>query len=196
MTPSQKRQAFFARVNLKKVKHMASLSEETPCYSADIYIDGALAGSASNRGNGGCDDIHGIDEYAGTKLEAKLDELAKDLPQTAELAAHSITYDAEMVLGLLLDYHLAKKEMAQDLKARLLWADSDGVIKRSIKVPKEQMLKIMGDQDAVSAQLGATVLNFIEPEKALVLFFDHHYPLSDDKQPAPADRESSSTLGM
>ncbi len=46
------------RIELKKIQHNARMSEETHCYSADLYVDGVLWGQVSNRGTGGCDDFH------------------------------------------------------------------------------------------------------------------------------------------
>ena len=43
-------------ITLKNIKHMPSLSEETECYSADLYLDGKLVAHVSNRGHGGCDE--------------------------------------------------------------------------------------------------------------------------------------------
>lgn len=42
------------QITLKKVRVFASLSEETTCYQADVYIDGVLVGQAENTGKGGC----------------------------------------------------------------------------------------------------------------------------------------------
>lgn len=40
---------------IKKVKYYASLSQETPCYTADLYRDGKMIGTVENRGGGGAD---------------------------------------------------------------------------------------------------------------------------------------------
>ena len=45
-------------VTLKKVKLHEELSEETPCFTADLYENGKLIAHVSNRGHGGCNDIH------------------------------------------------------------------------------------------------------------------------------------------
>lgn len=45
-------------ITLKKVKSLASLSEETIAYTADLYVDGVLLGHVSNHGQGGADEFH------------------------------------------------------------------------------------------------------------------------------------------
>jgi len=47
-------------IELRKVRIIKALSEETPCYTAEIWIDGALAFHASNRGHGGADDYRQV----------------------------------------------------------------------------------------------------------------------------------------
>ncbi len=47
-------------IELRKLKIIKALSEETPCYTAEIWIDGALAFHASNRGHGGADDYRQV----------------------------------------------------------------------------------------------------------------------------------------
>ena len=44
-------------ITLKKVKLVESLSEETACFSADVYVDGKLVAPVSNRGQGGPNEV-------------------------------------------------------------------------------------------------------------------------------------------
>ena len=44
------------KIEIKNIKHSPSLSEETNAFTADIYVNGVKAGSAMNRGHGGCTD--------------------------------------------------------------------------------------------------------------------------------------------
>ena len=46
------------KIELKAVKFMESLSEETACFSANIYINGKRAGRCENRGHGGSTSYH------------------------------------------------------------------------------------------------------------------------------------------
>lgn len=64
------------KIELKNIKVMNSLSEETVCFSASIYVDGKKAGQASNRGHGGNTDYRFTDR----ELEKRFEEYAKSLP--------------------------------------------------------------------------------------------------------------------
>jgi hypothetical protein len=43
------------KLELRKVSHSKSLSEETPAYTAQVWIDGRHFCDVSNHGHGGCD---------------------------------------------------------------------------------------------------------------------------------------------
>jgi hypothetical protein len=45
------------KLTLKKLKFHEDMSEETPCFSADLYEDGKLVAHVKNNGRGGCNDI-------------------------------------------------------------------------------------------------------------------------------------------
>ena len=40
------------KITLKNVKHYESMSEETDCFEASLYVDGKKVGRVSNRGTG------------------------------------------------------------------------------------------------------------------------------------------------
>jgi hypothetical protein len=43
------------KLELKNIKYYASMSEETDCYEAILYVDGKRLGRVHNDGHGGCD---------------------------------------------------------------------------------------------------------------------------------------------
>jgi hypothetical protein len=51
------------KIELKKVSINKTLSEETTCFTATVYIEGVLAGTANNRGNGGETSIHAANKF-------------------------------------------------------------------------------------------------------------------------------------
>lgn len=66
-------------LSLKKFKFFPSLSEETNCFTADLYINGKLVGTTSNRGYGGNTDIHHANSE-GLTLISQADKYFKSLP--------------------------------------------------------------------------------------------------------------------
>jgi hypothetical protein len=96
-------------IKLKNIKHMPSLSEETECFSATIYIDGVKKGTASNRGHGGPNEIH---PYA---LADEINTYAKTLPhivssfKTEDGAPYTYEQSADSVLSEILQTELENK---------------------------------------------------------------------------------------
>ncbi len=54
---------------IKKLSVQERLSEETLCFSADIWVDGKKIGEVTNRGHGGCNDYYWHDAVKGKALE-------------------------------------------------------------------------------------------------------------------------------
>lgn len=65
-------------VQLKKVKFHEELSEETNCFTANIYYKGRLCGYAKNNGQGGCTDIKPYPEKR--ELFEQCEKYCKTLP--------------------------------------------------------------------------------------------------------------------
>lgn len=110
------------KVELKKVKHFPSMSEETECFQASIYIDGKEVGFAEDRGCGGCIDYRFNDKAVGERFEA----YAKSLPSTTfDMEGHDpivVESSGETVIGDLLNEYLKAKEEKKEA-ARLAKKD-------------------------------------------------------------------------
>lgn len=109
-------------ITLKNVKHMASLSEETHCYSADLYVDGMKWGEVSNRGHGGPDDFHGVGGKGWRDIEALNARIAAELPPYTNYGM-TLEQDLEMVCGEIVNQHLVAKDFKRAMRAKVLWLD-------------------------------------------------------------------------
>jgi hypothetical protein len=57
-------------LQLKNLKTLASLSEETHCFTATLHLDGKKVATISNHGHGGCDDVRWLDKDAQQRVAA------------------------------------------------------------------------------------------------------------------------------
>lgn len=57
-------------LELRNIKYMASLSEETNCYSATVYLDGHPVCTVSNHGHGGGDEQRWLEPSEKARVEA------------------------------------------------------------------------------------------------------------------------------
>lgn len=106
-------------IQLKNIKTVAALSEETICYSATLYVDGIKWGMVSNRGHGGSDAFAGINGKTYQDI-AELNKLiAATFPKWSIQAGDEVTYfetKLEDVCGDLVDDHQLARLLRRDLK--------------------------------------------------------------------------------
>jgi hypothetical protein len=74
-------------LSLKNLKFHEDMSEETPCFSADLYEDGKLIAHVKNEGRGGCNSIYpagelkydDVNHVCDIDTDCYIMELAEDL---------------------------------------------------------------------------------------------------------------------
>lgn len=74
---------------LRKVKVINEMSEETICFSAEIWENGKLMAYVSNHGHGGCNDVHpaknltyaDVSKYDTLDMEAEIMERAIEIDE-------------------------------------------------------------------------------------------------------------------
>jgi hypothetical protein len=74
-------------LSVKNVKFHDDMSQETPCYSASIYLDNKRIGVVRNDGCGGCNCYDWLDYKAGREIERQepdLDDIIFDLCNQAD----------------------------------------------------------------------------------------------------------------
>ena len=152
-------------IELKKIKIVDEMSDETTCFCADVWIDGKFEGRVQNSGQGGCND------YAPHRLEDVLQKHAESLGPV-EFGGTWLERDADMVVSELLEAHRLRKE----LRRRLVFVSkSDGEI-RETKAFKPRVLAELlkpENRETTKARLGGDVekiLNLMPFECALKLW--------------------------
>ena len=100
------------KLELKNIKYIASMHEETPCYKADIFINGKKAIRVSNHGHGACDDHYPLDPftYKDVKdLEKYLAKLNDDDFEPIDSWCHDRLYE-----------YLDQKKIKRDMKTKFI----------------------------------------------------------------------------
>ena len=110
-------------IELKKISVNQRMSEETHCYSADLYVDGVKWGEVCNRGHGGGDDFRGV---AGKDYD-DLNKLDKVIAETydkvdcTDIGAPGTTLDMslEIICGDLVNDFLMEKQAKAIVKNKI-----------------------------------------------------------------------------
>lgn len=160
------------KIELKRISHNVSLSEETYAFSADIWLDGVKAGDVRNAGHGGCHDYHPRD------LGAHIDSYAKTLPPVdcsdlySDGAKHTIEQDADILISDLVTQWLRIKDMKRALSKRIIYTlpGKPGVYQtKAFKA--EQVKLFLANRADVFAKLKADkVLNYLSEAEALAIY--------------------------
>ena len=162
------------KIELKGIKHYPSMSEETNCYEASLYVDGVKIGTVSNRGTGGCDDFYGdraafaaADEWCKTNLP----------PYTLDVGgeSHSGPTDLEMHCAHLLEEHSFTKDLKAAMKKSALFTlpDESGLFRTGYKAQRGQKQK--APDEALFTHVrqkhqGAIILNCLPICEALAIY--------------------------
>jgi hypothetical protein len=160
------------QIELRNVKHAAFASEETPCFSATVYIDGQKAGEASNEGRGG---PHRISPRA---LVERLDAHAKTLPDIVsdyindDGQPFSYRPDAESLIGDALDLALQSRDLQRLLKGKAVFVRGGKLIATK-KLPAADLARIVSDPQAAAKFKAETCLNALPFDEALALYRKH-----------------------
>jgi len=150
------------KVELKNIQYVASMSEETHCFTASLYVDGVKRGTVSNRGYGGSTD------FTDWGAMEELDAYGKTLPKIVRPFGE-FDHDAESFVNDALEAYIAEKELTNKLRRRVLFLqggkvwESRAVSKEDLphyiahyaKDPTKTVLNTMPKPEAVRAYLAA-----------------------------------------
>ena len=152
-------------IELRNVKYAAFASEETPCFSAAVFIDGKRVGEVSNDGHGGCH------RYSSWELEQRLDAHAKTLPPLKdEYFSEGLEQDADLFINTLLEHALMVRDLKRLLKDRLVFT-RDGKVHQTKRLPPDALAQALANPGRALAQFKATaLLNALPFDEALALF--------------------------
>lgn len=120
------------KIELRNLKHMKSMTQETPCYTAMVYVDGKPAVDVENRGRGGADvqrpragfSLQAIDAFIASSFPPI--SMAKhgldDIRCNLELWCHAEIWDAD-----------AKVRLRRLLKSGVIYVEEGELVQIAFK---------------------------------------------------------------
>lgn len=116
-------------IELRKLKIIKELSEETSCYIAEIWIDGTVAFHASNRGHGGMDDYHQV----GSTTEAEVNAWLKANRPVRVFHGTELEPDLEHEVARLMDEAENIKMLRRQQRTRIITIEDGKVYTYPLK---------------------------------------------------------------
>lgn len=119
-------------IQIKNVKFSEFASEETHCFEATVYVDGKREFIASNEGHGGPNNYHALKGGAPNKVWDRVkeidDELKKEKVDVDGTGQHFISNCLEIVIGDLMNTHLAIKDIKNKLRRKVMAVNAQGEV--------------------------------------------------------------------
>jgi hypothetical protein len=161
-------------ITLRKIKYAAFASEETHCFSADIYIDGKKEGTARNEGHGGSTFIEP------RALAERLNAYGATLPRATSTIVDEkdptgfFTYrqTGETLIDELLEAHLVEKDVKRAMAKRVLFtvAGEKGIFQSNAAKTADQLQRWLADPGLAARLRAEKVLNLLPLAEAVALF--------------------------
>jgi len=119
------------KIELKNIQHNPLLSLDTEAFTAELHIEGVLAGVASNSGRGGLNKYHHINQQ-GHELIKKAEKYCSSLPalqypKTEEHEAFSVPMDLEIYISKLVEEYLNRRSR-QHFSNQLVYAMDKAIV--------------------------------------------------------------------
>lgn len=116
-------------IELRKLRVMAGLSEETACYTAEIWIDGVRSFAASNRGHGGADYYHPL----GSVTEAEVNDWLRANRPTRVFHGIMLEPSLEHEIAHLMDAAEQGKALRRKLRTNIITIENGSVYSYPLK---------------------------------------------------------------
>lgn len=111
------------KIELKKIKHARSLSEETNAFTAELHVNGEYVADCKNAGHGGQTDIHARFSTDENKrkyyhnLVQQAEVFCKKLPKLpSEFSKDGLAMSLDFYIDLEVEKDLNKKEVQRVIK--------------------------------------------------------------------------------
>ena len=151
------------KIELKAIQYAAFSSEETNCYTANLYVEGRKIGTVGNDGRGGCDRFDG-DRVAYDRADVWC---RLNLPKWTGHDGTPHDTDLEFHCGQLVDAWLVARDLKTAFRTKVVMRDPvDGNL-YTVKHRKRVDETIAG---VLKQHPGAVILNTLPFAEALTLY--------------------------
>ena len=119
------------KLELKKIEHHKGNSQETHCYTANLYYNGLHIATVGNAGHGGCDDLHWTPQSTTPSRETMLRCISEEMrePSAPEFADLYADASPETLLEFWcsdqVNQWLDRRELKRMMSKRVVYTRND-----------------------------------------------------------------------
>lgn len=151
------------KVEVKNIKHIASLSEETYCFTATLYVDGVKSGEVSNRGHGGCN------EFTDTDVQSEINAYAKSLP-FVKTSFGEFEQSVDSLITDIVHWQIIRKELQRNLKNKVMYIENGKLMQTNNARSPAMLLKWIEEVKSEKIDGVRTILNLFSVDDAVELY--------------------------
>ncbi len=147
-------------LDLRHLKWSKANSRETPCFTADVYIDGEKVGDVHNDGGGG------QDRLSPPRLADRIGAYAKTLPPMTRWERTRPREWTDLVSDAF-ERADARREFERRVKKHVMFVDGTGSLRFSAACKKDEL----GRAVEARAAEGQTVLQRLPADEAFAIYW-------------------------
>lgn len=110
-------------IELKNIRVLTSMSQETNCYEATLYVNGVKWGVVGNEGHGGPDHFYGINGKGYDDIKALDKQIAETYPKWEGFEGQMLDTDLEILCGELVGDHLLLQQAKRLTNGKIAFLD-------------------------------------------------------------------------
>ncbi|NTF18093.1 hypothetical protein G6L37_06720 [Agrobacterium rubi] len=155
----------YDQYEIKKVEHMKSLSEETECFSLELFVQGKKFAHVSNRGNGGCHEVHPYAPFTWDDITRVTEEMKDD-----KFLVHIDFEEFDTGVSTLLALWSTSKQLTRDCKKKAVFLDEGNLYTNGYKnkaAPDQRLFDLIQKQHPSAVILNG--MDVVEASKLVLI---------------------------
>lgn len=113
------------KIEIRNIKHIASMSHETYCFTGTLFINGQKRGEVSNHGHGGCN------MFSDRKAAEEVDAYAKSLPPV-KTSFGEFEQDGDSLITDIVHWQIIRKDFQRNLKKRVMYIENGKLLQTNV----------------------------------------------------------------
>jgi len=150
-------------IEIRNLKHVASMSHETYCFTGTLFVDGKKRGEVSNQGYGGCN------LFSDHDAEAEINEYAKSLPPV-KTSFGEFEQDAESIVTDIVHWQIIRKDFQRNLKKKVMYIENGKLMQTNNARSADTLSRWIEEIKNEKTQVERKILNLLSIDDAVAAY--------------------------
>ena len=151
------------QIEIRNLKHFASMSKETYCFTGTLFVDGKKRGVVSNQGYGGCN------EFTDTDVQLEINAYAKSLP-FVKTSFGEFEQSVDSLITDIVHWQIIRKELQRNLKNKVMYIENGKLMQTNNARSPAMLSKWIEEVKSEKIDGVRTILNLFSVDDAVELY--------------------------